>query len=357
MDPFVQSIPKAELHLHIEGALEPELMFEFAERNRVPLRFKSVEEVRAAYRFTDLQSFLDIYYEGSRVLLKEADFHDLAAAYLRKAAGQGVRHAEIFFDPQAHTGRGVPFETVLDGIESALKGQKKVSTRLILCFIRHLSADAAMKTLEAALPHKGRLAGVGLDSSEKGHPPAKFAAVFEKARAAGLRAVAHAGEEGPPEYIRQALDVLKVERIDHGVRCAEDPALVRRLKQARVPLTQAGARAPDRLPALEHQAPGLRLHGAPQPQGAAGPGAVRVRELRRPRLLRGLRGGEPPGRPGVPGPEPGRHPEAGEELLRGQLPAPEGEATLDGRGGEAPCGLTPQGVRSISCSSGRRSCG
>ena len=237
MDPFVQSIPKAELHLHIEGALEPELMFEFAERNRVPLRFKSVEEVRAAYRFTDLQSFLDIYYEGSRVLLKEADFHDLAAAYLRNAAGQGVRHAEIFFDPQAHTGRGVPFETVLDGIESALKGQKKVSTRLILCFLRHLSADAAMKTLEAALPHKGRLAGVGLDSSEKGHPPAKFAAVFEKARAAGLRAVAHAGEEGPPEYIRQALDVLKVERIDHGVRCAEDPALVRRLKQARVPLT------------------------------------------------------------------------------------------------------------------------
>ncbi|MFA5141169.1 MAG: adenosine deaminase [Elusimicrobiota bacterium] len=236
MDPFLQSIPKAELHLHIEGALEPRLMFELAERNRVPLRFKSVEEVRAAYRFTDLQSFLDIYYEGSRVLLKEADFHDLTAAYLRKAAEQGVRHAEIFFDPQAHTDRGVPFETVLDGIESALR-ETRISTRLILCFLRHLSADAAMKTLERALPHKGRIAGVGLDSSEKGHPPIKFAKVFERARAAGLRAVAHAGEEGPPEYIRQALDVLKAERIDHGVRCVEDPPLVKRLKEARIPLT------------------------------------------------------------------------------------------------------------------------
>lgn len=236
MDRFIESIPKAELHLHIEGTLEPELMFELADRNRVPLRFKSVEEVRAAYRFTDLQSFLDIYYDGARVLLKERDFHDLAAAYLKKAASQGVRHAEIFFDPQTHTDRGIPFETVLDGIEGALR-ESPVSAKLILCFLRHLSAKAAMRTLEQALPHKGRLAGVGLDSSEKGHPPEKFAAVFEKARSAGLRAVAHAGEEGPPEYIRQALDVLKAERIDHGVRCVEDPALVERLKQARVPLT------------------------------------------------------------------------------------------------------------------------
>ncbi len=237
---LIQRLPKAELHLHIEGTLEPELMLEFAGRNRVDLPYAGVEEIRAAYDFTDLQSFLDIYYAGARVLQTERDFHDLARAYLERARDDNVRHVEIFFDPQTHTERGVAFETVLDGIHAALsegEAELGISFRLILCFLRHLSAEDAMATLEAALPHKDRIDAVGLDSSEVGHPPAKFRDVFARARAAGFLAVAHAGEEGPPAYIREALDLLQVRRIDHGVRCLEDPALVERLKREQVPLT------------------------------------------------------------------------------------------------------------------------
>ncbi len=240
MTDLCTAIPKAELHLHIEGTLEPELMFEIAKRNRVPLRFSSVAAVRAAYRFTSLQTFLDIYYEGAKVLIHERDFYDLTWAYLERARADGVRHAEIFFDPQTHTDRGVAFRAVLDGIRGALadaEHELKMSSRLILCFLRHLSADAAMRTLEAALPFKAALAAVGLDSSEVGHPPSKFAAVFARARAEGLPAVAHAGEEGPPEYIWEALDQLHARRIDHGVRCLEDPCLVERLRADRIPLT------------------------------------------------------------------------------------------------------------------------
>jgi adenosine deaminase len=239
IEAFARAVPKAELHLHIEGTLEPELMFELARRNGTKLRFRTVEEVRAAYEFTDLQSFLDIYYEGAGVLKTERDFHDLAWAYLSRVTPMGVRHAEIFFDPQTHTNRGIPYAVVLDGLTSALARAEKelgVTSRLILCFLRHLSEDAALATLAEALPHGG-IHGVGLDSSEKGNPPSKFARVYGKARAAGLRAVAHAGEEGPPAYVREALDLLKVERVDHGVRCLEDPELVARLSAEKTPLT------------------------------------------------------------------------------------------------------------------------
>jgi adenosine deaminase len=237
---LVVALPKAELHLHIEGTLEPELMFELAERNRVELPYPDVEAVRQAYVFDDLQSFLDIYYAGCRVLIDAQDFHDLTAAYLRRAAADGVRHAEIFFDPQTHTDRGIPYATVIDGIESALvEGHHEldISSRLILCFLRDQSAVSAMATLEAALAHGTGITAVGLDSAEVGHPPEKFRAVFDRARAEGLLAVAHAGEEGPPEYMWQALDVLQVERIDHGVRCTEDERLVERLVAEQIPLT------------------------------------------------------------------------------------------------------------------------
>jgi len=240
MSEICRDIPKAELHLHIEGTLEPELMFEIAARNRVPLRFQSVDEVRRAYRFTSLQSFLDIYYEGAKVLLEERDFYDLTWAYLERARADCVRHAEIFFDPQTHTDRGVAFETVVTGIHRALEdGERKLrmSSRLILCFLRHLSADAAHATLRQALSFKEWITAVGLDSSEVGHPPSKFTSVFDAAREAGFLAVAHAGEEGPPAYIWEALDLLKVRRIDHGVRCVEDPDLVARLVAERIPLT------------------------------------------------------------------------------------------------------------------------
>ena len=232
---FARDLPKAELHLHIEGTLEPELMFDLARRNAVPLPYPSVEDVRNAYVFSDLQSFLDIYYAGCRVLLKEQDFYDLTWAYLTRAAGQGVRHAEIFFDPQTHTDRGVPFETVIAGIHRALedgRGRLDVSSGLILCFLRHLSADAAMQTLANAMQYREWILGVGLDSSEVGHPPSKFRAVFDRAREVGLLPVAHAGEEGPPEYVWAALD-----RIDHGVRCAEDERLIGRLAEGKIPLT------------------------------------------------------------------------------------------------------------------------
>jgi len=237
---FIEGMPKAELHIHIEGSLEPELLFELAERNGIPLRYASVEEVRRTYDFSELQSFLDLYYEGMQVLLNERDFYDLTWAYLQKVSAQNVRRAEVFFDPQAHTDRGVPLESVITGIRRALEDgeqQLGISSELIMCFLRHLSAEAAMETLHASLPFWKWIVAVGLDSSEVGHPPEDFKAVFDEARKHGLLTVAHAGEEGPPEYIWQALDDLKVSRVDHGVRCVEDPKLVERLREEQIPLT------------------------------------------------------------------------------------------------------------------------
>jgi adenosine deaminase len=237
---LLRRMPKAELHMHIEGSLEPELIFELARRHGIALPYASVEALRAAYAFTDLQSFLDIYYAGASVLRDEADFFAMAWAYLERAAADNVVHAEIFFDPQTHTARGVPIGTVIQGLAHACQrahAELGVSASLILCFLRHLSEDEAIATLEAALPWRHHFIGVGLDSSERGHPPEKFARVFAHARAHGLHAVAHAGEEGPPAYIESALDVLGAERIDHGVRCTESPALVARLAAARTPLT------------------------------------------------------------------------------------------------------------------------
>lgn len=237
-------MPKAELHIHIEGSLEPELIFRLAERNGVKLPYPSVKDLKKAYAFTDLQSFLDIYYAGASVLQTEQDFYDMTWAYVEHAHTNHVIHAEIFFDPQTHTARGVPFDTVIQGIERALADAEKrhgFSSRLIMCFLRHLSEEDAMATLDTALPYftrfKHRLIGVGLDSSEVGHPPSKFERVFARCRELGLRRVAHAGEEGPPAYIREALDLLHVERIDHGVRCIEDPALMKRLARERIALT------------------------------------------------------------------------------------------------------------------------
>ena len=237
---LLRAMPKAELHIHIEGSLEPELIFALAQRNQVALPYASVEALRAAYAFTDLQTFLDIYYAGASVLLHEADFFEMAMAYFERAAAEQVVHAELFFDPQTHTDRGVPFKTVIDGLARACataQSELGIGGGLIMCFLRHLSEEAAFATLEEALPCLDRIIGVGLDSSERGHPPEKFARVFARCRELGLHLVAHAGEEGPPEYIRSALDVLNVERIDHGVRCVEDPALVARLAAERVPLT------------------------------------------------------------------------------------------------------------------------
>lgn len=237
---FVRALPKAELHLHIEGSLEPELMFELARRNRIALPWPTIEAVRAAYAFTDLQSFLDVYYAGAAALIHAVDFHALAMAYFARAQADGVVHAELFFDPQTHTARGVPFATVLDGLESAcIEAQARygISSRLILCFLRHLSEEEGFDTLEQARSYLSRIHGVGLDSSEMGHPPSKFEHLFARCRELGLHVVAHAGEEGPPAYIHEALDLLKVERIDHGVRAAEDPALMARLAAEGVPLT------------------------------------------------------------------------------------------------------------------------
>jgi len=240
IDSFIEGLPKVELHLHIEGSLEPELMFSLAQRNKINLRFKSVEEVRKAYNFSNLQDFLDIYYQGMSVLQKEQDFYDLTWAYLERCKANNVMHVEIFFDPQGHTERGVAFETVLNGITRALDDGKKkfgISSKLIMCFLRHLSEEDAMKTLEQALPYKKKIVGVGLDSSEKGHPPSKFERVFKKARDNGLLIVAHAGEEGPPEYVWEALDKLKVNRIDHGNRSLEDDKLVARIVKDGLALT------------------------------------------------------------------------------------------------------------------------
>lgn len=237
---FIAGLPKAELHLHIEGSLEPELMFDLAQRNGVAIPFASLEEVRAAYAFSNLQDFLDIYYQGMGVLIAEQDFHDLTAAYCARAHADAVRHVEIFFDPQGHTARGVAFATVIGGITRALddaEARYGMTSKLILCFLRHLSEAEAEATLDEALPHLGRIHGVGLDSSEVGHPPSKFVRVFARARDLGLKIVAHAGEEGPPAYVHEALDLLKVDRIDHGNRSLEDGALVKRLAAEGITLT------------------------------------------------------------------------------------------------------------------------
>jgi adenosine deaminase len=240
MEAFIRGLPKAELHLHIEGTLEPELAFQLAARHGIVLPHESVDALRRAYEFTDLQSFLDVYYAGASVLIDEGDFFLLTQAYLRRAHAQGVVHVEIFFDPQTHTARGIAFETVLAGIRRALLQAERefgITHRLIMCFLRHLSAEDAMSTLEQALPHREAIAAVGLDSTELGVSPTKFVAVFERARRAGFATVAHAGEEGPPANIVAALDQLQVQRIDHGVRCEEDPELVARLARERMPLT------------------------------------------------------------------------------------------------------------------------
>jgi adenosine deaminase len=240
LDAFITGLPKAELHLHIEGSLEPEQMFAFARRNRIDIPFASVEELRAAYSFTRLQDFLDIYYQGADVLRTEEDFHDLAFAYFERAHADGVVHAEIFFDPQTHTDRGLPFRVAADGLLSGMKAAEErfgISSKLILCFLRHLDESAAFATLQAAEPWLDRIEGVGLDSSEVGHPPEKFARVFAAAASEGLKKVAHAGEEGPPEYVWEALNLLKIDRLDHGNRALEDPDLVTRLARNGMTLT------------------------------------------------------------------------------------------------------------------------
>ena len=240
MNDFLTQLPKAELHIHIEGSLEPELMFKIAQRNGISLPYSSIDEIKAAYQFENLQSFLDIYYASANVLRTAEDFYDLTWCYLEKIATQNVRHTEIFFDPQTHTDRGIEFATVIKGIDQALqdgKSQLGISSHLILCFLRHLSAESAMQTLEQAIAYKDKIIAVGLDSSELGHPPSKFQAVFDRARDEGFLAVAHAGEEGPANYIWEAINLLKVSRIDHGVRCIEDETLVEFLAKNRIPLT------------------------------------------------------------------------------------------------------------------------
>jgi len=237
---WLNALPKAELHLHLEGSLEPELLFRLAERNKIALPWNDVDALRSAYNFGNLQEFLDLYYAGADVLRTEQDFYDLTWAYLQKCEEQNVVHTEPFFDPQTHTDRGIPFEVAMRGISGALADGREllgISSGLILSFLRHLPEDAAFKTLEQAMPFRDAFFAVGLDSSEMGHPPSKFERVFAKARAEGFLAVAHAGEEGPPEYIWQALDLLKVSRIDHGVRAAQDPELIQRLIDEQIPLT------------------------------------------------------------------------------------------------------------------------
>lgn len=237
---LIQSLPKAELHVHIEGTFEPELMFEIAQRNQVDIPYASVDDLKKAYDFHNLQSFLDIYYAGANVLLHEQDFYDLTYAYFEKCKADNVVHTEIFFDPQTHTDRGVAFETVINGIKRACQDAKKnlgISSYLIMCFLRHLSEEAAFETLAQAKPYQDKIIGIGLDSSEVGHPPSKFERVFREAKAQGYLIVAHAGEEGPPEYIWEALDLLKVNRIDHGVRSEEDDKLMARLITEKMPLT------------------------------------------------------------------------------------------------------------------------
>ena len=240
LDAFIAGLPKAELHIHLEGSLEPEMMFALARRNGVEIPFASVEAVRAAYSFSNLQDFLDLCYQGAEVLRTETDFRDLAMAYLDRAAADNVVHAEMFFDPQTHTGRGISFDTVMKGLLAGMaeaEARHRISSTLILCFLRHLDEDAAFETLKQAEPWLDRIEAVGLDSSELGHPPSEFAGVFAAAAALGLKRVAHAGEEGPPAYVWEALDVLKIDRLDHGNRSLEDPALVERLAREKITLT------------------------------------------------------------------------------------------------------------------------
>lgn len=240
MRDFIEGLPKTEFHIHLEGSLEPELMFEIGERNGIDLPYSSVDEVRKAYEFSNLQTFLDIYYRGAGVLIHEQDFYDMTWAYLHRMKAENVRHVEVFFDPQTHTGRNVPFETVIAGILRALddaRDQLAITSELIMCFLRHLSAESAQETLQQSIPFKDRIIAVGLDSSEVGNPPEKFRPVFDKALDHGYLSVAHAGEEGPPNYIWSALDLLRVSRIDHGVRCDEDPGLMERLRDEQIPLT------------------------------------------------------------------------------------------------------------------------
>jgi len=237
---LIKKIPKAELHLHIEGSLEPDLMFKLAKRNNIKIPYKSVDEVKTAYNFYDLQSFLDIYYQGAKVLIKEQDFFDLTWSYMLKCKENNVVHTEIFFDPQTHTNRRIEFDLVINGIYAALiKAEKELglSSKIIMCFLRHLDEESAFKTLDQALVHKDKIIGVGLDSSEKEHPPSKFKRVFKKAIEKNFLTVAHAGEEGPPEYIWEALDILKVKRIDHGIQCLRDDKLVQKLRNEQIPLT------------------------------------------------------------------------------------------------------------------------
>ena len=240
MNKFIEKLPKVELHVHIEGTLEPELMFELASRNNIQLPNKSIKEIQEAYQFTNLQSFLDIYYQGAQVLLHEQDFYDLMVAYLEKASAQNVRHTEIFFDPQIHTHRGIPFEVFMNGLVRAKEDARKklgITSELIMCFLRHLSPADAQKTLDQAHPYKEMILGVGLDSSEVGNPPSLFNEVFLRAKEEGYRLVAHAGEEGPPEYVWEALQLLDVKRIDHGVRAIEDDKLIEYLVKNQIPLT------------------------------------------------------------------------------------------------------------------------
>jgi adenine deaminase len=240
MKDFIRELPKAELHLHIEGSFEPELMFEIAKRNGISIPYSTVEEVKEAYEFNNLQEFLDIYYQGAKVLQTEEDFYDLAMAYYRKAKEENIVHSEIFFDPQTHTDRGIPFDTVIKGIHKAMEEARNelgLSTSLIMCFLRHLSEEAAIKTLEEALPYKDWIIGVGLDSSELGNPPAKFERVFKKAKEEGFKLVAHAGEEGPADYIWDSLNILNIDRLDHGNRCLDDEGLVKELVEKQIALT------------------------------------------------------------------------------------------------------------------------
>ncbi len=240
LESFIRKLPKAELHLHIEGTLEPELMFEIARRNRIPIRYQTVEELKNAYNFNNLQDFLNLYYEGAGVLTREQDFYDMTWAYMRKVNDQHVIHAEIFFDPQTHTDRGVSFDTVIRGINRALEDgrtQLGISTRLIMCFLRHLDEESAMKTIEEALVYKETITAVGLDSSEVGNPPSKFQRVFERAREAEFLTVAHAGEEGPAEYVKEALNLLKISRVDHGNNSLDDETVIRELVSRKIPLT------------------------------------------------------------------------------------------------------------------------
>ncbi len=237
---FIKDLPKAELHLHIEGTFEPELMLAIAERNKLDFRFDDVDELRRAYNFSNLQDFLDIYYQGMNVLRTPRDFYDLTREYLLRVSSQGVRHVEIFFDPQGHVSRGISFDCVIDGLHQALTSSEKefdISFGIIMCFLRHLDEDDAFETLKMALPHRDKIVGVGLDSSERGNPPGKFSNVFRAAREAGFRSVAHAGEEGPADYVRETLDLLKVERIDHGNAALDSPELVHRLAKDQIALT------------------------------------------------------------------------------------------------------------------------